>query len=85
MLTSEEDGPAQQRVPQFALKVSLGTFQFNLSPPFFLPRGTGEFGGVQPLQPFLLTLLLLFVSHSSSEKVKANSLQWFSLYSLFFS
>lgn len=34
-LSSQEDGPAQQRVPQFALKVSLGTFQFNLSPPFF--------------------------------------------------
>lgn len=34
-LGSQEDVPAQLRVPQFALKVSSGTFQFNLSPPFF--------------------------------------------------
>lgn len=59
---------AEQSVPQFALKVSSGTFQFNLSPPFVLPCGTGELRRVQPLQPFLLTLPLLLFSHSSSEK-----------------
>lgn len=68
-----------------ALKVSSGTFQFSFSPPLVLLCGIGEFGRVQPLQPFLLTLLLLFFSHSSSEKGKADFLQWSSLYSLFVS
>lgn len=35
------------------------------------------------VQPFLLTLLLLFFSHSSSEKGKANSLQWSFLFLIF--
>lgn len=73
------------RVPQFALKVSLGTLQFSFSPPFVFLCGIGEFGRVQPLEPFLLTLLLLIFSHSSSEEGKADSLQWSSLYSLFLS
>lgn len=70
-LSSQQDGPAQQRVPLLALKVSSGTFQFDLSPPLVLPGGIGEFGRVQPLQLFLLTLPLLFFSHSSSEKRKS--------------
>lgn len=75
--------PAQQRVPQFALKVSSGTFQFNLSPPvcfFFTMWNWGVWGSSA-----ISSDLLLFCSHSSSEKGKAHSLQWSSLYSLFFS
>lgn len=41
-LSSQQDGPAQQRVPLWALKVSPGTFQFNLPSSCFAMR-LGEF------------------------------------------
>lgn len=53
-----------------AVKVSPGTFQFSVSPPLVLLSGTGEFGRVQPLQPFLLTLLLLFLAIVLQKKEK---------------
>lgn len=70
-LSSQEDGPVQQslkQTPQFALKVSSGTFQFSLSPPFVSPCGTGSLGEFSHFSHFFWSFSCWFLAIVLQEK-----------------